>query len=211
MNSKVLFSRNLWVIYLAILGCHPQEAPGMVPRKATIVNGEVDHGTAVDFEGESFNYTVSIHPRDAHSYGAIAVDFFEKDGTFWQREVLLRDGALFSPMEIIGEHAGLVLFTKSVGSGGYGKLEYLEYGENSIYPATPISGPTANQIENTMGRDWAWLENNRLFRRWPIYRDTDSNCCPSGGEIVFEYLWDEDRWKLTDKRSNSGPQREVKR
>ena len=181
-------------LFLLLSGCS-KWMPEHLPQKTTLgEDGQIHVGMEVDFKGMWMDYSISIHPREAQSYGSIAVDFFDRDGTFWQRETLLRDGALFSPMEIIGAYAGLVLFTKSGGSGGYGNLQYLEYGEENIYPATQIPEPTAQQLENTRGRDWAWLENNRLFRRWPIYKDTDFNCCPSGGWVTLEYLWDERNW-----------------
>ena len=38
-----------------------------------------------------------------------------------------------------------------------------------------------------MGHDSIYAENNRIYRKYPVYKDGDPNCCPTGGEKIISY------------------------
>jgi hypothetical protein len=39
-----------------------------------------------------------------------------------------------------------------------------------------------------MGHDSIFIANKKLFRKFPIYKDGDEQCCPTGGTRTLNYL-----------------------
>lgn len=81
----------------------------------------------------------------------------------------------------------LTLFTKaedflevktSLGSGSYVEEVYI----NKI----KINLPDLDD-EAYMGHDTFRLEGKTLIREYPIYKNGDPNCCPSGGTKTIKY------------------------
>jgi len=38
-----------------------------------------------------------------------------------------------------------------------------------------------------MGHDSVYIEGSRLYRKFPVYKEGDANCCPSGGTKTIKY------------------------
>ena len=38
-----------------------------------------------------------------------------------------------------------------------------------------------------MGHDSIYISDNKIHRKFPIYKDGDANCCPSGGNKTLGY------------------------
>lgn len=87
----------------------------------------------------------------------------------------------------------LYLVTRSVGSGSYGRL--YGYASNNDKSATPIYVPEPSETDlaqggdfyGYMGHDSIYLDQGRLFRKFPVYNEGDENCCPTGGDRLLEY------------------------
>ena len=87
----------------------------------------------------------------------------------------------------------LYLVTRSTGSGSYGRL--YGYASNNDKSATPIYVPEPSEADMAqggdfygyMGHDSIYLEQGRLYRKFPVYKEGDENCCPTGGERQLEY------------------------
>ncbi len=85
----------------------------------------------------------------------------------------------------------LYIVTTGVGSGSYGTI--YGFSSNSDKSVTDIYVPeiTGKQLENEfkgyMGHDNIYLSNNKLYRKFPIYKKDDSNANPTGGEKILEY------------------------
>lgn len=87
----------------------------------------------------------------------------------------------------------LYIITKSTGSGSYGTI--YGFSSNKDKSATPIAVPEIAQSDlasdavfnGYMGHDSIYVSNNKLFRKFPIYKDDDKNCCPTGGNKIIQY------------------------
>jgi hypothetical protein len=49
-----------------------------------------------------------------------------------------------------------------------------------------------------MGHDSIYFSNNRMYRKFPVYKEGDANCCPTGGDKTLSYQLKagEATWKL---------------
>ena len=95
------------------------------------------------------------------------------------------------------ESAEVLLFTRSAGSGGYAQLYVYEFSGDELYPAE-IPEPDADLMEGYQGRDSYEVTDGRLFRKFPIYLEDDSNCCPGGGDRVIEFDSANAVWNLPE-------------
>jgi hypothetical protein len=81
------------------------------------------------------------------------------------------------------------VYVSSAGSGSYGSL--VAYAVNAGKSATPIYLPPltehAEAARGYQGHDEFRVVENRLVRRFPIYKDTDINAAPSGGTRQLQY------------------------
>lgn len=81
------------------------------------------------------------------------------------------------------------VYVASAGSGSYGSLVALAV--NNGKSATPIYLPPLEQspqaTEGYMGHDSFAVVENRLVRRFPVYREGDTNAEPSGGTRQLQY------------------------
>jgi hypothetical protein len=87
----------------------------------------------------------------------------------------------------------LYLITTAAGSGGYSGI--IGYASNSDQSVTPIYVPemTENDLAANgdyygyMGHDSIYVANDELYRKFPIYKEGDANCCPTGGDRTLRY------------------------
>ena len=55
-----------------------------------------------------------------------------------------------------------------------------EISENDLLPDGAFYG--------YMGHDSIYVSHNKIYRKYPIYKDGDANCCPSGGNKTLGYV-----------------------
>lgn len=81
------------------------------------------------------------------------------------------------------------VYVSSAGSGSYGSL--VAYAVNNGKSASPIYLPpledSPEALPGYMGHDEFAVVENRLVRRFPIYRDDDTNAAASGGTRQIQY------------------------
>ena len=87
---------------------------------------EIEVGERFNISSDFRDFSVSVPAGEAASVGTTIVEFPATGEFPAQRFALERDGTVFAPYQFYGESAGLVLFTKSAGSGSYGSLQYLK-------------------------------------------------------------------------------------
>jgi hypothetical protein len=116
--------------------------------------------------------------------GGLAVDngelTAELDGTAYRAELADLDGNGWPEIYV---------YVSSAGSGSYGSL--VAYAVNNGKSVTPIYLPPMEQtpeaLKGYMGHDQFAVVENRLVRRFPIYREDDTNSAPSGGTRQLQY------------------------
>jgi hypothetical protein len=95
----------------------------------------------------------------------------------------------------------IYVYVASAGSGSYGSLvAYVAHRRTSL---SEINLPPATEnklaYQGYMGHDKFSVVNNSLVRRFPVYRDTDSNARPTGGmrQLQYKLSHAEADWLLT--------------
>ena len=98
----------------------------------------------------------------------------------------------------------LYLITNSSGSGSYATIH--GFASNKDLSLTPIYVPDISENDllpegkffGYMGHDSIYFNDNRLYRKFPIYKEDDANCCPTGGDKILRYHLKagEASWKL---------------
>lgn len=94
------------------------------------------------------------------------------------------------------ESAEVLLFSRSAGSGGYAQLYAYKFAGDQLQPME-LPDPDPNLMEGYQGRDSYEFTDGKLFRKFPIYLQDDSNCCPGGGDRVIEFDSATNAWKLS--------------
>ncbi len=83
----------------------------------------------------------------------------------------------------------IYIYVTSAGSGSYGSL--VAYSANNKASLSEIYLPPLEQNKKAakgyMGHDDFAIVGHTLVRSFPIYRDNDPNCCPTGGKRQLEY------------------------
>ncbi|MBC5992749.1 hypothetical protein [Pontibacter cellulosilyticus] len=80
----------------------------------------------------------------------------------------------------------LLVFVSGSGSGSYGKVYGYEF-EREYWGELTIPELSPELQKDYMGHDEFKVVNDRLIRTFPIYLETDPNCCPTGGTRTITY------------------------
>ncbi len=86
----------------------------------------------------------------------------------------------------------LYVITRSAGSGSYATI--YAWSSNRDKSVTPVYVKELSEKEKEkifkgyMGHDSVYVSGDRLYRKFPVYKDGDANCCPSGGTKVVQYI-----------------------
>ncbi len=95
--------------------------------------------------------------------------------------------------------------TRGAGSGSYANLYgYISHKDISV---TPIYIPEISEkdlkgkFKGYQGHDEFYVKDGKLYRKFPVYKEGDSNANPTGGEKVLEYVLKsgEATWQLVVK------------
>lgn len=87
----------------------------------------------------------------------------------------------------------LFLITTSSGSGSYATI--YGFASNQDLSITPIYVPEISEKDlvpegvyyGYMGHDSIYVDHNKIHRKFPVYKEGDANCCPSGGVKTLSY------------------------
>jgi len=85
----------------------------------------------------------------------------------------------------------LYIITRGAGSGSYANI--YGFASNKDKSVSPIYVPELSDDEfvalfpGYMGHDKFYIEDNKLLRKYPVYKKEDSNDNPTRGEKVLEY------------------------
>ncbi len=100
-------------------------------------------------------------------------------------------------------HPEVYVFVNSAGSGSYGQL--IAYASNKGKSITPVHLPDLPPAlaKGYMGHDEFMIGENRLLRRFPIYKEGNVNAEPTGGmrQIQYRLIPGEAGWLLETDRT----------
>jgi hypothetical protein len=101
----------------------------------------------------------------------------------------------------------IYVFINSAGSGSYGSL--VAYGSNNKKSLSEIYLPPLESDETNskgyMGHDAFKVMESRLVRRFPVYKNIDSNANPTGGtrQLQYKLVSGEAGWVLKLEKSTT--------
>jgi len=109
----------------------------------------------------------------------------------------------------------IFVYIVSAGSGAYGSLVAYSTNRNKSLSAIYLHPLDEDKKHNAgyMGHDRFRIKGDRLVRSFPIYRDKDPDCCPSGGQRVMEYklVAGEASWQLKLDKSRDKKSKEERK
>lgn len=142
--------------------------------------------------GKSILVLVDSKNESINDIRIVPIDFQHTKDTFLLRDADPLQHVWLKDLDKNGFEE-IYLITSSAGSGSHGSI--YGYASNKDLSMTPVYVPEIqkNDLEpdgifaGYLGHDSIYIENQRLYRKYPIYKDGDENCCPSGGEKVLSY------------------------
>lgn len=110
-----------------------------------------------------------------------------------QREGWLRQ-MWFEPLNK-SQQPSVILWLQNVGSGSYGKLNvYIPSIKHAdLYVRTKITSLPLT-VKGYQGHDRYTVAEGSLYLSFPRYRPHDPNCCPSDGQALFKYDFQNKKW-----------------
>jgi hypothetical protein len=156
-------------------------------------------------EHEDARARVWIPINEPRSIGTYRVDVSWSDGTSDRAEGQ-RDGMVAGVWlaDLTGDDAPeTVVAVSSAGSGTYGSVHV--YGRlDGELTRLQMGALVDSQAVGYRGHDVFSVEDGRLCRSYPVYREGDANAAPSGGEARFWYSFSDGRWVAEDENAASG-------
>jgi uncharacterized protein len=168
-----------------------------------------DGNKEVQRDSDKFEKTLSLHGITFHvtatNEGSINQLTITPSGLEIDNRVIEKEidgsvsGAEIADINVDGSPE-IYIYVNSAGSGSYGSL--VAYSANNKKSLSEIYLPTLeNDKKNSvgyMGHDEFSIIENTLVRRFPVYNDGDSNCCPKGGtrQMQYKLMMGEASWQL---------------
>lgn len=81
----------------------------------------------------------------------------------------------------------LIIVNQSAGSGSYSELMAYAIAKNGKLSKVNVLSPAKNELVGYMGKDSIYTDGKLLWRQFPIFKEGDANCCPSGGVKQVRY------------------------
>jgi hypothetical protein len=118
-----------------------------------------------------------------------------------------RDGIFLDAFTADLNHNGkeeIYITTQSAGTGGYGNVIAWEFDKEGHSTALQFPDPSKTAVRGYMGKDSFFVEHQLLVRRYPLYKEADSNCCPTGGFMQEYYQLRENKFETVKSESVKG-------
>jgi hypothetical protein len=154
---------------------------------------------------DGVNVRVWIPVNEPRSIGSYRAEVERPDGTADTIEAQ-RDGMISGVWLADLDKNGileLVVATSSAGSGTYGSVHVYQRRRGSF---APLGLATLNerQRDGYMGHDVFAVEDDCLYRSYPVYVEGDTNAAPTGGKAVFWYSIADSAWVRESGGSEDG-------
>lgn len=153
--------------------------------------------------GKSISLIAFKKSNSVHDFAIVTMDFPNSNDSLLIKDSDPFHDAVVKDLDQNG-YDELYIITRSIGSGSYATI--FGFASNQDLSLTSIYVPqiSENDIQfgkpfhGYMGHDSIYFNDNRLYRKFPIYKEDDANCCPTGGDKILRYHLKagEASWKL---------------
>lgn len=142
--------------------------------------------------GKLINVIIDKKTNSLFDLKIVTLDFENSKDTFYLKDTDPLNSTLVIDLDKNG-YDELYLITAGSGSGSYGTI--YGFASNQDLSMTPVYVPEISEKDllpdgnfyGYMGHDSIYTANNMIYRKYPIYKEGDANCCPSGGNKVLRY------------------------
>jgi hypothetical protein len=145
--------------------------------------------------GDGVRVRVTAPAKEPCSIGTYAVTF-TRTGASPQTVTVKRDGTITDVFfeDVTGDGSrDLVVFASSAGSGAYGRIDIWERKGNR-FKAGIVADLLPDQRAGYRGHDVYKAAAGVLRRSFPLYKEGDANCCPTGGIAAFRWVAKTNTW-----------------
>lgn len=184
------------IIGLALLmvGCNntsnkdEADATSEVQTTDTNATGKLDFPQTLSWENTSFE--IKVEKTEDNTSLIIQPKGLEITNDSFSHDILGSTVANVEIADLDGDnHAEIFVYLSSDGSGSYGNvIAYsVNNGKSMSQIAYNLEGDTDEIKAGYMGHDSFSVKENKLERRFPIYKENDANANPTGGERLVQY------------------------
>jgi len=142
--------------------------------------------------GKSIELIIHKKSSGLNDFTIIALDFTNSKDSLTIKDSDPLQQVLVEDLDSNG-YDELYLITTSSGSGSYGSI--FGFASNQDLSLTTIYVPeiTENDVQldgsffGYMGHDSIYSNESKMFRKYPLFKEGDPNCCPTGGDRTLSY------------------------
>ena len=154
--------------------------------------------------GKSFQLIINKNERSLNDIIIVPTDFENSTDSLIINDADPVSQAFIADLNGDGFDEFYVI-TTSTGSGSYSSIQGIA--SNSDKSATPVYVPEISEqdladslkFQGYMGHDSIYLQEGFIARKFPVYKEGDANCCPTGGYKTLRHslVAGEASWILT--------------
>jgi len=142
--------------------------------------------------GKSIELIIHKKSSGLNDFTIIALDFTNSKDSLTIKDSDPLQQVLVEDLDSNG-YDELYLITTSSGSGSYGSI--FGFASNQDLSLTTIYVPeiTENDVQldgsffGYMGHDSIYSNESKIYRKYPLFKEGDPNCCPTGGDRTLSY------------------------
>ena len=95
-----------------------------------------------------------------------------------------------------GKDPEIIVWTRCAGSGAYGEIDLFRFTGGSL---VQLESPEEIKLKGYSGHDIFEIKYGKLFRSFPLYKESDPNCSPTGGTAEMVLDFKDMKWKPIKK------------
>ena len=180
------------------------DSSDVAAEESEVYKGDQKEKILLTSSGKEIIVQILSDENGLNTLQIIPIDFINSSDTLRLEDVDPVQNLLLQDLDNNGFDE-LYIITTSTGSGSYATI--YGFASNKDLSLSPVYFPeitedglsSGGDYQGYMGHDSIYFDNKRLLRKFPIYKEGDANCCPTGGDktLSFKLVPGEASWLLT--------------
>jgi hypothetical protein len=165
-----------------------------------LATGATNNSDRIELRCGSQIARIAAGPDESASSGSYDVRVYDvTNGTelaFADGIVLPRDGAVTNAWfcDLNGDgQPEIAVWIVNAGAGSYGQLDVLAF-EDGMLQQVEMPETAKSWERGYQGHDTFHVEKGVIYRTFPIYKGSDTEGHPTGGERTLRLIYEKDRW-----------------